>query len=76
MRTRPERLRRLGRAYHSSRQLHAGDRAALAEEIEAADLDGMTVREIARATGLSASRVQAIIVDRTAARQDRLTRPD
>jgi DNA-directed RNA polymerase specialized sigma24 family protein len=75
MRTRPERLRRLGAAYAASRDLHAGDREALHREIEAADLEDMSVREIARLSGVSPGRVHAIVVERTAARQDRLTRP-
>jgi hypothetical protein len=78
MQTRPERLRRLGAAYAASRDLHAGDREAVHAEIEAADRDGMTVREISRelAGAISPGRVHAIVLERTAARQERLTRPD
>lgn len=69
------RLRRLGEAAALAEQ-HAQDaRDARDAAIEAAELERVSVRDIAAWTGLSRPRVQAIIVARTAARQARQQGP-
>ncbi|OLE29607.1 MAG: hypothetical protein AUG44_03405 [Actinobacteria bacterium 13_1_20CM_3_71_11] len=50
----------------------ADARTARDAEIEAADVDGASIRRIAREAGLSPSHVDRIVARRTAARQDRL----
>jgi transposase len=69
-----ERLRRLGAAAKASDDLAANDREARDAEIEQADADGLSTREISKAVGMSASRIHAIVLKRTAARQARLAR--
>jgi ParB-like chromosome segregation protein Spo0J len=64
-----ERLRRLSVAANTSRQLAGDDREARDRAIEEADQAGMSVREIARATGLAPGHVHRIITARAAARQ-------
>lgn len=64
-----ERLRRLGAAARASQAVADDDREARDAAIEAADLAGLSVREIAQLADVSPSRVQTIIVVRTAARQ-------
>lgn len=66
-----ERLRRLAAAARASQELADVDRSARDDEIEQADLAGLSYREIAGETGLSAQRVQAIVLVRTAERQQR-----
>lgn len=72
MRTHQERLRRLGEAARASEAVAAEDRAARDAAIEEADQDHVSVREIARAVGMSPSRVHSVILERTAARQARI----
>ncbi len=72
MRTHTERLRRLGLAAEASERAAAADRESRNAEIEAAHLDGMSAREIAREVGMSPSAVHSIVVERTAARQRRI----
>jgi hypothetical protein len=69
---RAQRLRRLTVAAENAAQAWTDAREARDEEIEAADLDGDSVRRIAREAGLSPSHVDRIIARRTAERQDRL----
>lgn len=65
-----ERLGALGEAARVSAQVAADDREARDREIEEADaVDGMPIREIARATGLAASHVAKVLNRRTAERQ-------
>lgn len=66
-----DRLARLAAAARATAKTHADDREARDTEIEAADRDGMGLREIARATGLSPGQVQRIVAQRTARRQAR-----
>ncbi len=74
MQTLRERLRRLGTAVRISEELAEDDREARDAAIEEADLAGLGVRQIAKDTGLSPGRAQAIITARTAARQARQAR--
>jgi hypothetical protein len=69
-----QRLQRLAAAVRLSEDLAAADREARDAEIEAAELEGFGIRDIARATGLAPSRIQAIVIRRTAARQAALRR--
>jgi hypothetical protein len=64
-----ERLRRTASAALISEDQAADDRDARNRTIEEADLAGVGIREIARLTGLTATHVQRIIVQRTAIRQ-------
>lgn len=68
------RVRRLAAAARRSEDLATADREARDQAIEAADLAGHSVREIAREAGLSVGRVQGVIVERTAIRQADLVR--
>jgi hypothetical protein len=68
------RLRRLAVAATRSEELAADDREARDESIMKALDEGLSVRVIASDTGLSKSRIQAIGVERTAARQAELER--
>ena len=74
MREHVERLRRLGDAARESQAIAEEDRQARDAAIEAASLDNMSSRDIARHVGLRPSSVHHIIVTRTAARQARLLR--
>jgi lambda repressor-like predicted transcriptional regulator len=65
-------VRRTAIAARNSEELAAGDREARDDAIEQAQAEGFSVREIATQAGMSASRIQAIVIDRTAARQQRL----
>lgn len=69
-----ERMRRLAVAAARSEQLAADDRDARDKSIMEAIDEGISVRVIAADTGLSKSRIQAIGVERTAARQAELER--
>lgn len=69
--TRGTRLRRLAAAAAAADQAHRNKVTARDDDIEAADLEGWAVREIARETGLSPTRVDQIVAARTAARQYR-----
>lgn len=71
MRTVIERVRRLAVAARASEELAGGDREARDAAIEAAELAGYSVREIADASRYSVARVHGIVVDRRAARQAR-----
>ena len=64
-----ERLGRTANAALASEDQAADDRDARNRTIEEADLAGIGIREIARLTGLTATHVQRIIVQRTAIRQ-------
>jgi len=64
-----ERLRRTASSALISEDQAADDRDARNRTIEEADLAGIGIREIARLTGLTATHVQRIIVQRTAIRQ-------
>lgn len=74
MQTVIERARRLATTARRSDDLAAGDRINRDAAIEECELAGYSVREIAAATGLSIARVQGIIVERHAVRQDQLVR--
>ncbi|HET6215338.1 MAG TPA: hypothetical protein VFE14_20905 [Micromonosporaceae bacterium] len=64
-----ERLRRLAAAARESNKIHTADLEVRDAEIEALDRDGVGIREIARAAGLTPSHTQRIVVKQTAARQ-------
>jgi len=66
------RVRALAAAANRSQQLADDDREARDAAIEEAEGQGMSVREIANASGLSVGGVQGVILKRTAARQKRL----
>ncbi len=66
------RVRRLSAAARHSQELAEDDREARDAAIEEAEGQGLSVREIANACGLSVGGVQGVIVKRTAARQRRL----
>lgn len=68
------RLARLTEACRRAVDTAAAAREARDTAIEDAEGEGHSVREIARATGLASSTVQAVVVARTAARQARLSR--
>lgn len=68
------RLRRLAVAAARSEELAAADREARDDAIEQASIEGLSVRLIAGDTGLSKSRIQAIVLDRAAQRQAGLLR--
>lgn len=74
MDTTRERIRRTAAAARASEELAGGDREARDAAIEAGELEGMSVRDIAACAGMSVSGVQKIIVRRIADRQARLTR--
>lgn len=69
------RLSRLGTRVNDLRAQLDDAREARDAAIEAANLAGLSVREIARAAGIAPRSVQVVIITRTAARQARLTRP-
>lgn len=64
------RLARLAEAARVSARTAADDRKARDDAIEDADLGGMSMREIARHTGLSPGHVQRVVLARTQARQN------
>lgn len=64
-----QRLRRLADAATAAHQAWTDARQTRNDEIEAADLDGMGVRAIARETALSPAQVDRIVAARTAHRQ-------
>jgi AraC-like DNA-binding protein len=64
-----ERLRRLGAAARAAEQLAQDAREGRDAEIEQADVAGLGIRQIATDVGMSPSRVQRIVLERTAARQ-------
>jgi hypothetical protein len=64
-----ERLRRLAAAAKASEEQAHDDRDARNLVVEEADASGMGIRQIARATGLTPTHVQRIIVRMTADRQ-------
>lgn len=66
------RLTRLGDATRAAEQMLEDARNNRDAEIEQANLQGLSVREIATATGMSTARVQRVIIERAAARQARL----
>jgi hypothetical protein len=74
MRTALERVERLAAAARASQDLADADREARDQAIEEADLEGASRREISRAAQLSSTQVQAVVLRRTAERQDRLAR--
>ena len=74
MNERVKRLRRLACAARESEKLAAEDREARDREIEQAEQDGMSIREIGRVCGLAPSTVLGIVVKTTADRQARLAR--
>ena len=74
MQTVRERLRRLGAAVRTTEEVAADARAARDDAIEEADLAGLGIRQIAKDTGLSPARVEAIVTARTAERQARQRR--
>jgi hypothetical protein len=67
-----DRVRRLAAAANRSQQLADDDREARDAAIEEAEGEGLSVRQISDASGLSVGGVQGVIVKRTAARQARL----
>lgn len=69
-----ERVRRLALAAQRSHDVWTADREARDQAIEDADLDGLSIREIADLTGLTNQRVHQVVLERTAARQHRLAR--
>jgi hypothetical protein len=67
------RLARLGEAARLSEQVAQGDREARDATIyEAHAVGALSVREIARATGISVARTQEVIIRQTALAQARL----
>jgi len=66
------RLHRLTEACRRAQDTAAAAREARDAAVEDADGEGHSVREIARQSGLSASRVHDIVLARAAARQQRL----
>ena len=64
-----ERRRRLAAAARKSREVYEDDRETRDREIEAADQEGVPVREIARDMDLAPGHVHKVILARTAARQ-------
>ena len=64
-----ERLAKLAEASRISAQVASDDREARDREIEEADLEGMSIREISRVTRLSPSHVAYVLNRRTAQRQ-------
>ena len=69
-----DRVRRLAAAARRSQQLADDDREARDAAIEEAEGEGLSVRQISDASGLSVGGVQGVILKRTAARQARLRR--
>ncbi len=69
---RAARLRALTVAADNARHAWDDARTARDQEIEAADLDGESIRGIARASGLSPGYVDRLVAARTATRQERL----
>lgn len=67
-----EKLRRLGLAAERSQELADGDREARDAAIEEADIAGFSPRDISHMLGtISHARVHKIVIERTAARQQR-----
>lgn len=68
------RLRRLADASTAADQVAEDARESRDAAIEAAELAGLTVREIAALTGLSRARAGAIVIARAATRQEEARR--
>lgn len=64
-----ERRRRLAAAARESKRIYEDDRETRDAEIEAADREGVGVREIARDMDMEPGNVHKIILARAAARQ-------
>jgi len=74
MQTLRERLRRLGEAARLADDLASDAREARDQAIEDADVAGLGIRQIAHDSGMSPGRVNTIVTQRTAARQERQAR--
>lgn len=64
-----ERIKRAGAAVRASEEQAKDDRATRDQEIEAAEMAGLGIREIARLVQLTPTHVERIVIRRVAERQ-------